>query len=199
MEEAFRIMEPHLHQPPLASHLCLYISCTFQKKVNVYSVSSLSLIFCFLVFICFHSTVSHTGSSLSSRHHHFPESAWPLALPHLAASASILPFAEETHDLGTWQASQVKRLPACCLFTSSAPSFLSEPRFLRPSSGCSRPSCPWHPARAPVWRAACDCTEGSQSFGHGGSVWEEKSTHRSPWLRTRGMPHGFQRGTDKSL
>lgn len=154
-------MEPHLHQPPLASHLCLYISCTFQKKVNVYSVSSLSLIFCFLVFICFHSTVSHTGSSLSSRHHHFPESAWPLALPHLAASASILPFAEETHDLGTWQASQVKRLPACCLFTSSAPSFLSEPRFLRvqpaqlsmaPSPGSGVASCVWLHRREPVIR-----------------------------------------------
>lgn len=194
MEEAFGLMEPHRHQPSPASHHCLYISCTFQKKVSMDSVSS-RLLTVFCLFFGFHlvpfNSFPHREFTVPPNTTSSQTVRGPWALPHLAASVSILPFAEQTHHPGTWQASQVKCWPACCLFTSSAPSFLSEPSFSRPSSGCSRSRCPWRPARALVWELLVTAQKGASR--------SDESTRPSHSLRAVMMPRGFQHATGKSL
>lgn len=82
VEEAFGLREPHGHQLPPASHHCLYISCTFQKKVSMDSVSSrLLTVFCLFVFWFSSASVQQLptqGVHCPSQHHLFPDSAWPL-------------------------------------------------------------------------------------------------------------------------
>ena len=85
---------------PAISHLQLLIisytftSCTFQKKVIIYSVSShVFTFFClFLVFICFHPRVSLAVSLPTQGVHSQP--ATQHLFPRVAHLFSILPLAE---------------------------------------------------------------------------------------------------------